>query len=426
MSTLPDVMGLLSLLGRQTLVLGVAVPLLLVLRRPLLRRCGAATAYAAWALLPLFMAAALLPGSAAARALKAEVVARLEPMLGAGTAPPEATQALWPLLLAMAWLGGALFCLLRLARLQRRYMQDLTPAGPHWRAPEGSSPALAGLLRPRLVLPADFEQRYDAGQRRLVLAHEDVHHERHDNLWNALGALLCVLHWFNPLAWLALRRMRSDQELACDAAVMARHPGHEATYARALLRSQVDVHLGPAGLPWAGWPSTHPLIERIEMLQHHGGSTAGRAFGLALLGLLAVLGVGTVHALQAEPPPAPARIELRMEIALTQPGMATLRSSPSVRVHPGTPSLVMIKGSPDRPGAEQIAIEVSAETIDDGKVRLSAEIRRGDPLVTVSRPRLVARDGTQARIEVRREGTSGTELLSLAVTPTVLGTAAGP
>ena len=36
-------------------------------------------------------------------------------------------------------------------------------------------PALVGVLRPRLVLPADFETRFDARERALILAHEEVY-----------------------------------------------------------------------------------------------------------------------------------------------------------------------------------------------------------------------------------------------------------
>ena len=49
---------------------------------------------------------------------------------------------------------------------------------------------------------------------------------RHDfaALWLLTAAR--VLHWFNPLAWLAARIARGDAELACDETVL-RH-AHEA------------------------------------------------------------------------------------------------------------------------------------------------------------------------------------------------------
>ncbi|HHX83571.1 MAG TPA: M56 family metallopeptidase, partial [Pseudomonadaceae bacterium] len=59
------------------------------------------------------------------------------------------------------------------------------------------SPALYGVLRPQLLLPADFELRYNASQRSLILAHEAVHYRRRDNLWNLLACSLRLLFWFN-------------------------------------------------------------------------------------------------------------------------------------------------------------------------------------------------------------------------------------
>ncbi|MDM4767252.1 M56 family metallopeptidase [Pelomonas sp. SE-A7] len=428
MPPLSDPMNWLALLARQTLVLGLAVPLLLALRRPLQQRFGASLAYASWLLLPLLMLAAWLPSSPPARALRAEVVTRLEPLLGvAMPALPPPSQPMWPALLAALWLVGALACLARLVVLQRRYMQGLTLQGRQWQGPAGSSPALVGLLKPRLALPADFGQRFDAEQQQLVLAHEEVHQRRRDNHWNALGALLCLVHWFNPLAWLALRRMRADQELACDAAVLARHPGREAAYGRALLLAQAPNPVPSTGLPWASWQSTHPLIERIEMLKQHSGSAARRKLGMALLGLLAVAGTGTVQALHADARPETASIELRMEIAVTDsPGgvARTQRSQPTLRVHPGKPALVMFNGAPDKPSADQLAIEVIAEDLGDNKVKLSLDLKKGDPLVSMAKPRLVTKDGVKALIELGNKveygSKDGGDMLSIAITPSVL------
>jgi hypothetical protein len=277
-------------------------------------------------------------------------------------------------------------------------------------------------------LPADFSQRFDAEQQRLVLAHEDVHRQRRDNHWNLLAALLCLLHWFNPLAWLALRRMRADQELACDARVIAEHPGSEHAYGRALLLAQGSQFA--TGLPWASWQSTHPLIERIEMLKQHSGPAARRQFGLALLGLIAVAGAGTVHALRADAgadaAPQAASIELRMEIATTESHGGTTRtqrSQPTIRVHAGKPAQVILNGSPDKPTPDQVSIEVIAEDIGDGKVKISADLKKGDPLVSFSKPRIITKDGTKALIEVGRDDPGGKEMLSIAITPTVLGKA---
>jgi len=262
----------LGLLLRQTLVLSLALPLLLLLRPWLRRWGGAGLAYAAWALLPLLMVAASVPGSAPAQALAAAVWAAetgpaVMPRLG-DLALPRVQNLAVPGFVLLLWAAGVLAGLWRLAVLHARCVRGLRPAanGSHLWAPAGSGPALVGWLRPQLVLPLDFQDRFTPQQQVLVRCHEAVHQQRGDNTWNLLATGLCLLHWFNPLAWWALRCMRADQELACDAAVMAHHPGRQADYGHALLQAQGAAL--PAGLPWASWPSHHPLTERIAMPVH--------------------------------------------------------------------------------------------------------------------------------------------------------------
>lgn len=421
---MPDSSAWLALLGRQSLALSGAVAVLLLLRRPLLRHFGPGLRYAAWFLVPLALLAAALPASSPAIALKAEVAARVEPLLGGTPRLPMVASTGWPLWLLALWAAGALAGLLYLAQAQRRYQRGLIRHGNRWQAPAGSGPALVGLLNPLIALPADFEQRFDVRQRELVLAHEEIHRARLDNHWNALAALICVLHWFNPLAWLALRHMRADQELACDAAVMASHPGSEAAYGRALLLAQGRL---PAGLPWAGWQSPHPLVERIHMLKLPPLGRGRHRFGLMSLAGLALLATGAVQALNADNKPAAAPdVELKMELSY-QVGDAsnrkTLTSKPTLRVAMGQRAMVMLNGSPGEPTLEQIAIDIEALDLGGGKIELRTEIKKGNPLTTVSKPRLVTLNGVKALIEQGREDPNGAEHLSLAITPTVLADA---
>ena len=79
------------------------------------------------------------------------------------------------------------------------------------------SPALCGVFRPRLLLPRGLAGRLSPAELRHVLLHELAHLKRHDLALNWLATALQVLHWFNPLVWLAGVRMRADRELACDA-----------------------------------------------------------------------------------------------------------------------------------------------------------------------------------------------------------------
>jgi beta-lactamase regulating signal transducer with metallopeptidase domain len=70
-----------------------------------------------------------------------------------------------------------------------------------------------------LILPRAAE-RWPAATRRAVLLHECGHLDRHDCAIRSLAMLARGLWWFNPLAYVALRRLRSEQERACDDLVL--------------------------------------------------------------------------------------------------------------------------------------------------------------------------------------------------------------
>jgi len=78
------------------------------------------------------------------------------------------------------------------------------------------SPAIFGLIRGRLLLPRGLTARFSGPELRYVFLHELAHLKRGDLFVNWLMTVLQVLHWFNPVIWFALGRMRADRELACD------------------------------------------------------------------------------------------------------------------------------------------------------------------------------------------------------------------
>lgn len=100
--------------------------------------------------------------------------------------------------------------------------------------------------RPRLILPAGGA-RGCRRQLQGVLFHELAHFARRDHLASLAGELaVCLLPW-NPLAWLANRRLRDLSEHACDGWAMA--SGEPPTrYAEALLSlaPQAPMALTPA------------------------------------------------------------------------------------------------------------------------------------------------------------------------------------
>jgi beta-lactamase regulating signal transducer with metallopeptidase domain len=102
--------------------------------------------------------------------------------------------------------------------------------------PQLSSPATAGWLNPRILLPEVCEQFNDSSQLADVLYHELIHVARRDYLWAAVSDLVRCLLFFHPTVWRARQHMRVQRELACDVAVVSGRPEHRADYAQSLTR----------------------------------------------------------------------------------------------------------------------------------------------------------------------------------------------
>ncbi len=153
---------------------------------------------------------------------------------------------------------------------------------------EISSPAVAGLFRPILLLPAGFREAFTAREERLVLKHELMHLKRGDLLMNALLCVLMALHWFNPLLWLAFYKARIDREAACDQDVLRHDSSAErATYGHALLKAESAFcprgwSLGFVGIFDRG-AGMRARIRAIAEARHTPGSTALLTLGIMLV-----------------------------------------------------------------------------------------------------------------------------------------------
>jgi beta-lactamase regulating signal transducer with metallopeptidase domain len=274
---------LLALL-RINLAAGVAVGLILLLRRPVRRLFGAQIAYGLWALIPLAAGAMLLP----ARVVKMTESAALPAARHAApVAPhllPALTQAVAPVvdlptILGLIWLAGAVAALAWLIWRQAQFARAVR-AGR-------AGPAVVGVLRPRIVAPHDFADRYTPREQQVVLAHEQTHIARQDPRINAAVALARCANWFNPLIHLLVHYLRIDQELACDAQVVAAYPAARRSYAEAMLKTQLAARPLPLGCYWPA-QSAHPLAERIGLLTRAAPGRWARATGAGFVGALAL------------------------------------------------------------------------------------------------------------------------------------------
>lgn len=89
------------------------------------------------------------------------------------------------------------------------------------------SPAVSGLLRPVIVLPAGLASRLTPAALRDVLLHELIHVRRRDLWLNLPQVLVQVVWWWNPFVWLANARIRLLREQAVDEHVLLLNRGAE-------------------------------------------------------------------------------------------------------------------------------------------------------------------------------------------------------
>jgi len=250
-----------------------AMLVVLAIRRPVAATLGAGTAYALWLVPALRLVAPPMDWFAGSLPPLPPILLTVD--MVEDQVATAASAAPWLGLLAGLWLAGALLFLIYQAVCYRLFLSrlslSLVSAGNHEGLPLLKSaavegPLALGLLDRRIVVPADFEQRYSPAERRLALDHERHHHHRGDIPANHAALLILALNWFNPVAWLAFRAFRADQELSCDAAIAAAAPPEiRADYASALVKSASKPGL------IAACPLNHAdqLKRRLKMLKNH-------------------------------------------------------------------------------------------------------------------------------------------------------------
>ncbi len=321
-----------------TLVTSLGIIGALLLRRAARLVFGPAASYSTWLFVPAAMAAVLLPhvrdaGSALRIALASNSVSALRHVLDASGGPSitAGTSLDWRTWSLGAWGVGVMLFALYLGGLQRAFIRSLgalSGSRSVLRSEHSAGcPVLLGVLRPKVILPADFRLRYTRLERLLIFSHERTHLRRGDTAWNALAAFIRCVFWFNPLVHLAAICLRIDQELACDAAVLQEHPRARRSYASAMLKTQLADAALPVGCHWR---SVHHLKERLQMTKRPMPGRIRRTCGHVFVAVASLM-IG-YSAWAAQPVTVAPITGSGISAPITQ-SPAALTSSSSVRVY---------------------------------------------------------------------------------------------
>ena len=297
------------------------------------------------------------------------------------------------------WALGALFVLARLAlgllRARRlvRGAHGIAVARLGRRTVEVrvsdalDTPAVTGLATPVVVLPRDA-LAWTEERRHVVLLHELAHVARHDCLANVVAQLACALHWYNPLVWIAARRLRIERELAADDHVLL-GGARASSYAEHLLAiaSTVVTSAIPAGA--LGMASRSQLETRIAALLARGRARAplGRARFVALVAasgalVLAVACATPEHAastLPSSPVSAAVAMPRAKTSAPSDDALAARRG--------GIPSDAMARAAAGGSGHAELTLDAALQAIaEDETDRMMADWKARAASVVVLDP----------------------------------------
>ena len=169
-------------------------------------------------------------------------------------------------------------------------------------------PAVFGILRHTVCLPAGTVDELSADEFRWVLKHELAHITRRDSLLLLLATMVRACHWFNPLAWLAVSRLRNYIEQAADDVAMRSEPSQSLVgYGRLLLKYVTDPASArqPATMGLLFVSGMKRLQQRIEVLDlnNRRNHWAAKSTAIPMLVLVALTGLTDAAIPVVEPRP---------------------------------------------------------------------------------------------------------------------------
>ncbi|MCT4619146.1 MAG: M56 family metallopeptidase [Marinisporobacter sp.] len=132
------------------------------------------------------------------------------------------------------------------------------------------SPFISGLTNPRIYLSRELIKMIHPKELYYILLHELIHYKRKDLLYNIFETIALSLHWFNPIVWFAIKKMRLDRELSCDHGVLEILEKHERPeYGLTILKlsSILSNHTSKKMIPAYFYENKNQIERRIMMIK---------------------------------------------------------------------------------------------------------------------------------------------------------------
>ena len=136
--------------------------------------------------------------------------------------------------------GSNLYFIYRVRRLRKKEaaLSKEQPL-PVYLSEEVPMPCMFGLFRPAVYVRT--EDTVNKETLSYILRHEVTHYRHRDHIWAFFRGLCLILHWYNPLVWIAADLSRKDAELACDESVIRTFSAEETeAYGKVLI--DLSVH----------------------------------------------------------------------------------------------------------------------------------------------------------------------------------------
>lgn len=161
------------------------------------------------------------------------------------------------------------------------------------------TPCLFGVLRPAIYITPEAASEPETLAH--SVEHELTHYRHGDHIWALLRCLCLVLHWYDPLVWLAAALSRRDAELACDEATIRRlGEAERAAYGRTLIRISCERRATLLRTATTMNCGKRGLRERIALIAKR-PKTAAYALVILILAAIAVTGCTFTGAQAGEP-----------------------------------------------------------------------------------------------------------------------------